>query len=313
MISFCQYSLFIEKKHFSFLQCFFLCRDFIKHNKKVCKATAANFYLLKALYLLGAVIVKLLCLYLLVNLFISSARADTACLSAQQQLEQVDEWVTIAKVIDGDTVHLKDGRKVRFIGINTPEIGRKGKASQPFARKAFTALKKILAQSKTVGLSYDRDRKDHYQRRLAYISLKNGLSVGQELLRQGLAHAIAIPPNTKYINCYREIEEKARALKLGLWTLAQNQLISAHDLSSGSKGYRFISAEVTAYSESRKSIYLKLTSKLSVRISKKDKHYFSALNLKSLPGKKVLLRGWVSSYKGRQSIYVRSAIDISVL
>lgn len=265
MISSYQNSLFVEKKHFSILKCFFLCRS-----------------------------VKLLCLYLLANLFITSAWASTACLSKQQQLAQVDEWVTISKVIDGDTVHLNDGRKIRFIAVNTPEIGRKGKASQPFARKAFKALKKILAHSKKVGLSYDQDKKDRYQRILAYITLENGHSVGRELLRQGLAHTIVVPPNTKYINCYREVEEKARALRLGIWTLAENQLISAHDLSPGSKGYRFISARITAYNESRKSIYLQLTDKLSLRISKKDKHYFSSLNLTSLPGKKVLLRTWKS-------------------
>jgi len=243
-------------------------------------------------------------------LWVSSAQASEYCLSAEQQLENVAEWGITAKIIDGDTIHLQDRRKVRFIGINTPEIGRKGKASQPFAKQAYRALVKLLKNNKKVGLSYDQDKKDRYKRLLAYVVLVDGQSVEQALLAQGLAYSIVIPPNAKHIDCYRAIEEEARKSRLGVWQLPENQWIEAHKLSSKSKGYRFVSGMVSAYSESKKSIYLKLTPKLSIRIAKKDLPYFSTIDFKSLQGKKLRVRGWVSRYKGRQSIHVRTAYDI---
>ena len=239
-----------------------------------------------------------------------SSNAASLCLSPQQQLNKVKEWPRVSRVVDGDTIHLKDGRKIRFIGINTPEIGYKGKLSEPFAQKAKKALQQVLKENQKVGLYYDRERKDRYKRILAFAILENGENIAQILLQQGLAHSIVIPPNDQQALCYRQIEQHARELKSGIWQLASNQLRTAHNFNPEAKGYYFISAHILAYRESRKSIYLKLTDKLSIRIAKKDSLYFSSINLKSLPGKKVFVRGWVNTYKGRQSIHVRSEHDL---
>lgn len=271
----------IAKKHFSFLKCFFF----------VSKAWQS-----------AAV--------LLANLLFSSALASGTCWSPEQRLAKVDEWSTVAKIIDGDTIHLQDGRKVRIIGIDTPEVGRGGEASQPFAFQAHKALRKLLEDNKKIALTYDQDKRDRYKRLLAYVTLADGRSVEQELLAQGLAYSIVVPPNARHINCYREIERNARKTRLGLWQLAENQLLEAHHLSSKSTGYRLLSGTVSAYSESKKSIYLKLTAKLSIRVSKKNQQYFPSVKLKSLVGKKILTRGRVNRYKGRQSIHVRSTHDI---
>lgn len=269
----------MQKRHFGFLECLFLCSAVV----------GLNF------------------------LPLAPTWADNACLSAKQQLLEVDEWVIVAKVIDGDTVHLKDGRKIRFIGINAPEIGRRGEISQPHARQAYQAVKTLLQGHKKIGLSYDRDRKDRYKRVLAYIILPDGSSVGQSLLAQGLAFSIAVPPNIRHINCFRQVEKKAKEERKGLWQLPEMQKIDARHVSAKANGYRFISGRITDYSESKKSIYLKLTPRLSIRIAKKDQKYFSDWQLKSLVGKKLLVRGWLNSYKGRQSIHARTTHNIQVL
>lgn len=262
------------KRHFSFLKCLFF-----------------------AFYLFNPVL----------------SHADSLCLSPQQQLSKVIEWPIVSKIVDGDTIHLKDGRKVRFIGINTPEIGYKGKASQPFAQKAKKVLQQFLKENQKVGLYYDQEKKDRYKRLLAFAILKNGRDIAQILLQQGLAHSIVIPPNIQQLDCYRQLEKNARELKSGIWRLADKQLKTARNLDPKTKGYRFISGYILSYNESRKSIYLKLTDKLSIRIAKKDSLYFSSINLKSLPGKKVLVRGWINTYKGRQSIHLRSDHDLQIV
>lgn len=257
-------------------------------------------------------ILKCLFFALLFSFYLSPAFATNDCLSATQQLAEVSDWGVVARIVDGDTVHLKDGRKIRFIGINTPEIGYRGKASQPYARQALQALVQLLKNNKKIGLSYDQDKKDRYKRVLAYINLPDGRSVEQILLAKGLAYSIIVPPNDRRIQCYRSIEKQARNTKLGLWTLAENQWLDSHSLSAKIKGHRFVKGIVSDYSESRKSIYLKLTEKLAIRISKKDLKYFAPLNLRKLKGKKVQVRGWVSTYKGRQSIHIRTAHDLQL-
>ena len=257
---------------------------------------------------------KCLFFVLFLNSFlISQALAGVPCLTPEQQLSSVDEWAIVSKIIDGDTLHLNDGRKIRLIGINTPELGRRGKASQPFARKAYHALSNLLKNSKKIGLSYDKDKKDPYKRLLAYITLTDGRSVERILLSKGLAHSIVVPPNDSRINCYRKTEKNARDASLGLWQLLENQWIKAGRLSAKSKGLRYVSGTVSAYSESKKSIYLKLNSKLSIRIAKKDRKYFSNISFNKLIGRHLQVRGWVSTYRGRQSIHVRTAYDLQII
>jgi len=252
------------------------------------------------------------CLCIILTVFVSAPgfAANKPCMSKAQQLAKVSEWAMLARVVDGDTIHLQDGRKVRLIGINTPEIGRHGQASEAFAQQASNRLKHLLAKQKKIALSYDKDKYDNYQRLLAYVNLADGRSVQQIILAQGLAHSWVVPPNDERIACYRSIEKTARDAHLGIWTLAENRWFSARDLPPKSRGLRFVRGFVQSYSESRKSIYLKLTARLSIRMSKKDKPFFADIDLRSLVGKSVNVRGWVSTYKARQSIYIRSAHDI---
>ena len=263
----------IIKKHFRFLKCFF---------------------------------------FALTLIYSSSANSAAHCLSKEQQLNSVKDWSEVSRIVDGDTIHLKNGRKIRFIGINTPEIGYKGKPSQPFSQQAKKSLQSLLQQNQKVGLYYDKERKDKYKRTLAYVILSDGQNVAEVLLKKGLAQSIVVPPNDQQINCFRQLEKQARQANSGIWQLAENQLISAAALPLKTKGYRLISGQISSYNESRKSIYLQLTNKLAIRIAKKDKRYFSNTNLKSIVGKKVLVRGWLNTYKGRQSIHLRSEHDLEI-
>ncbi len=244
------------------------------------------------------------------SLLAGSVSANESCLTNKQQLARVTDWAIVATVVDGDTIYLKDGRKIRVIGINTPEIGRRGKPSEPFARQAHKTLRRLLTRNKKIGLTYDLDKKDRYKRTLAYVNLEDGRSAAQILLAKGLAYSIVVPPNDARIDCYRAIEHGAQNSHSGIWQLPDNQWLDAYSLPEKSKGLRFVRGVISHYSEGRKSIYLKLTPELSIRIAKKDKQYFPDLNFKTLSGKSVSVRGWVSTYKGRQSIHIRSEHDL---
>ena len=76
--------------------------------------------------------------------------------------------VSVAKVVDGDTLRLVDGRSVRLIGINTPELGRDGRKAEPFAVAAQRRLRALVeASNGRVGLVPGRESKDRYGRTLA--------------------------------------------------------------------------------------------------------------------------------------------------
>ena len=121
----------------------------------------------------------------------------------------------VSKVVDGDTVWLVDGRKVRLVGINTPELGFKGRSSEPFADSSSDALRRILADKSEIYLQLGEQSKDKYGRVLAYIyvdqvyvdeaHVTKKVSVQALLLEEGLAFPITIPPNTRYTDCFQQL------------------------------------------------------------------------------------------------------------
>ena len=122
--------------------------------------------------------------------------------------EETDN-LRVKKVIDGDTIVLDDNRVVRLIGINTPE------KYQKFGKEA-TLKTKELTENKEVMLEYDRGRYDKYGRVLAYVYTEEYF-VNYELLRQGIANLMIIPPNTKYFNQFKKARDEAKAERLGIW------------------------------------------------------------------------------------------------
>lgn len=115
----------------------------------------------------------------------------------------------VSLVIDGDTVQLADGRKVRYLGINTPERG------QPFYEEA-KALNAELVAGQVVTLEFDLDTIDQYGRTLAHVFV-DGTHVNLELVRQGYANVYTVPPNLKYSEDLLAAQRIARERQRGLW------------------------------------------------------------------------------------------------
>ena len=116
----------------------------------------------------------------------------------------------VSRVIDGDTIELADGTRIRYIGINTPEVGQPG-------GKEATEANRALVESKKVRLEYDIQKQDKYGRTLAYVYLEDGTFVNAELVRLGYAQVATYPPNVKHVDLFQKLQREAQTEKRGLW------------------------------------------------------------------------------------------------
>jgi micrococcal nuclease len=122
---------------------------------------------------------------------------------------------TVTRIIDGDTIELDGGERVRLIGVDTPEMNDARGVVHYYAREAFQFTTQIL-QRKVVRLEFDLDRKDKYGRTLAYVFLSDGTFVNAEIIRQGHGFAYTRFP-FKYLEEFRALERNARERGVGLW------------------------------------------------------------------------------------------------
>jgi endonuclease YncB( thermonuclease family) len=117
----------------------------------------------------------------------------------------------VARVQDGDSVKLEDGRTVRYIGIDCPERG------EPFAGEA-AALNRSLVEGRVVRFETDREAADRYGRLLAYAFVEGRAeSVSEILAERGLATHYRVPPNVARDGEIREAQDRARAAGHGIW------------------------------------------------------------------------------------------------
>lgn len=131
------------------------------------------------------------------------------------------EAYTVTKVSDGDTIWANN-EKIRIIGINTPEIKNKEKFSN-----GAKDLTESLILNKKVYLEKDLEERDQYNRLLRYVWLREPEKINREeiekntiegiLLSKGYARVYTFKPNTKYRKYFKEIEDKAKKEKVGMW------------------------------------------------------------------------------------------------
>lgn len=126
----------------------------------------------------------------------------------------------VSEVIDGDTVRLSNGKLLRYIGIDTPEIRIKKEndfvySPQPFSLKAKEYNRKLV-ENKIVEVEFDVEKKDRYGRLLGYCFV-NGVFVNAKLIEEGYAVLYTYPPNVKYVDLFVKLQKKAREEENGLW------------------------------------------------------------------------------------------------
>ena len=129
--------------------------------------------------------------------------------------------VTVEKIVDGDTIDVRlngETTRIRFLNVDTPEIGRDGAPSECLAEEARQYLADRLPIGSVVELEFDQERLDKYGRSLAGVFVDDSL-INAEIAREGLGRAVDIAPNHRFYSEVAEAEREANEAKRGLSTL----------------------------------------------------------------------------------------------
>ena len=121
-------------------------------------------------------------------------------------------------VDDGDTVDVRMGdriERVRYIGIDAPEVPHDGHGGTPGGLSA-AEINRTLVANRRVTLELDVERRDRYGRLLAYVWV-DGVMANLEMVRRGYARALTIPPNLRHRRSFVMAERTARIERRGLW------------------------------------------------------------------------------------------------
>ena len=134
--------------------------------------------------------------------------------------EITGDLIKVTRAIDGDTIEIEGGEKVRYIGIDTPETVDPRKPIQCFGVEA-SKKNKELVEGKTVRLEKDITDRDKYNRLLRYIWVGDTF-INLELVKQGFAYSYSYPPDIKYQEQFVKAQQEAREAKRGLWSSCQS-------------------------------------------------------------------------------------------
>lgn len=153
-------------------------------------------------------------LYFLSFYLTSSSTSQPLPLSVEK-IELIKSTEKVVRIIDGDTLEIEGGVKVRLIGIDTPEMKNKNKTIDCFAAEAKKKAEGLL-MNKDVVLEKDVSETDRYGRLLRYVYL-DGEMINDKLVKEGYAKMATFPPDVKNAKVFLASEKFARENQSGLW------------------------------------------------------------------------------------------------
>jgi micrococcal nuclease len=207
--------------------------------------------------------------------------------------------IAVAKVQDGDTLKLSDGRSVRVLGINAPEITVGQKRGQPLGKESLASAQEFVARAGgEVRLGFDAEKRDHYGRWLAHVYDKSGRSLAVEQIRIGMAFQISVPPNRAQESCLSSVEVRARKNPSGVWRNSYWSSFPSVSLALSDTGFRLVRGKVTRV-DVNSSVWIEFDGDLVAQIKKSDWSGFGRSDWQSLVGKNLEVRGWITARKDR--------------
>ena len=205
----------------------------------------------------------------------------------------------IKRVVDGDTVHLMDGRKIRLIGINTPELDHQHGNHEAFAVAARQRLMALVPDNVVYWQAAQEDE-DHYGRKLYYLFTKDRASISGKLLSDGLGYRIAIPPNLKYQDCFDQAEREAQTAQRGVWQNPPSWQPKA--------GFTVARPIITSVTHNRGGWWLETDWDLVINLPPYAEYLWSEKDVYFLQGQTVEVRGWQYQRKKRQNDRFKSTV-----
>jgi len=227
------------------------------------------------------------------------------------------ETSVVKRVIDGDSLELRDGRQVRLIGIDAPEY------STPGADLATNYLEKLVSGRK-VDMKRDRRDKDKYGRLLRYV-YSGGCFVNEEMVKKGYAQVICFEDAKKHLDELLGIQEIAKSSKTGLWAFGvfetgeetASEVVSWSDAAKYYNKFVAVEGRVVRAYNSGKACFLNFDSdwknSFSAVIFSKNFKLFPAPPEEIYKGKKVRVTGRIKKFKDSPEILVESPGQISIL
>ena len=156
------------------------------------------------------------------RIIIASAIILSAALPGLKKLQPLEqEGVKLTKCIDGDTAHFMiDGQDttVRFLAIDTPATKTPNTPVQPYGKEASRYTCDALSSAKEIRLEYEKEKDDKYGRCLAWVFVDDEL-LQEQLIQKGYAKVAYLYGDYKYTGRLQEAEKKAKAERLGIWSL----------------------------------------------------------------------------------------------
>jgi micrococcal nuclease len=173
----------------------------------------------------------------LIRRLLACALLATTLLTAEAIEPSADSALvnaSIINVVDGDTITVRLGERtesVRLIGIDTPESRFNKRAALQAERsekdvrtilnlgkQAYAALRSLAPKGSMVRLEFDVERRDRYDRLLAYVYSHDGVMLNEEMISRGYAQLLTIPPNVRYVERFTKALKKSQQAGRGLWS-----------------------------------------------------------------------------------------------
>ncbi|MEM7008009.1 MAG: thermonuclease family protein [Thermodesulfobacteriota bacterium] len=222
----------------------------------------------------------------------------------------------VIEVLDGDTVVIDDPKRsrVRYLGIDTPEIALEDSPGEPMAKEAWDYNSKLV-EGQSVKLEFDEKQYDPYGRILAHVYV-DGLLVNEELLKQGFATVLIIEPNDMYSDKIYDAVNLAKSQKKGLWGNLQGLQppkgyhrfkVEPDDARQFTGENIVVSGEIVGARKSPNVIVLNMEDTLNIVIFPQDWDNFSHFDITPEDhylGKSVEVIGRVKMHRGKPSINV---------
>ncbi len=204
--------------------------------------------------------------------------------------------VALERVVDGDTVILRGGERLRLSGINTPELLHPRQGEEPVARKAKEYLSQLLSGSEDwyvinpisdTGSSFKS--RDGHGRLLGHLVSVSQGSAEVLLLRRGLAFAVAVESD-RHMACFRSYESSAKAERLGVWAQGYWDVRRVQGISDDRLGFGRFSGEITKV-DLGETIYIEVDDHLVLVLSGEAR---GLLDYRGVLGREISFSGWVS-------------------
>lgn len=229
--------------------------------------------------------------------------------------------VELVRIVDGDTIVVRttDGReeRVRYIGMDAPEYDARSGAGQAFGAEARDANEALLGNGPFT-LALDREHRDRYDRLLAYVYSGDEF-VNAQLVRDGLAHVLIIPPNDKHADLLLDLQTEALTDGKGFWGAATGHVVDWRDAAEHIDEAATVEGVVTRTHKDPDSGITFLNFSANIRqdftviISEVYGERFPKPPESAYSGHRVRVSGLIESYEGQPQIAVQIPQQIEVL